>query len=187
LVDDELVRAIRSESSLAIQYWWGVQVETVWRWRKAFGVGRYNEGSAKLRVDLNEKLANRTRGKKLPPDQVERRRRTARELNLGQHLAVARACREGLWTRKELRLLGKMPDAEVAEQIGRTVNAVRIKREKHGIPNPIGHGWTEEELAMLGTAPDEEVAARTGRTPGAVWQKRCLLGIRIFRDRRRKG
>jgi hypothetical protein len=31
LVDDELVRAIRSESSLAIQYWWGVQAETVWR------------------------------------------------------------------------------------------------------------------------------------------------------------
>jgi hypothetical protein len=32
-----------------------------------------------------------------------------------------------------LRLLGKMPDAEVAQKIGRTKNAVRIKREKLGI------------------------------------------------------
>jgi hypothetical protein len=38
LVDDELVRAIRSESSLALPYWFGVQGETVWRWRRAFGV-----------------------------------------------------------------------------------------------------------------------------------------------------
>jgi hypothetical protein len=30
----------------------------------------------------------------LPPDQVERRRRTAIELNLGQYLAIARARRK---------------------------------------------------------------------------------------------
>jgi hypothetical protein len=31
LVDEELLRAIRSESSSAIQYWWGVTMETVWQ------------------------------------------------------------------------------------------------------------------------------------------------------------
>jgi hypothetical protein len=50
LVDDELVRAIRSESSLALQYWFGVQGETVWRWRQAFGVEGHagTEGSRRL-------------------------------------------------------------------------------------------------------------------------------------------
>jgi hypothetical protein len=32
-----------------------------------------------------------------------------------------------------LRLLGKMPDAELAEKIGRSPNAVRIRRERLGI------------------------------------------------------
>src|SRR5262249_50742669 len=41
-VDDELARAVRCESALAIQYWWGVKSDTVWRWRKAFGVTRTN-------------------------------------------------------------------------------------------------------------------------------------------------
>src|SRR5262245_63493842 len=37
LVDEELARAVSCESSLAIQHWWGVNGETVWRWRKALG------------------------------------------------------------------------------------------------------------------------------------------------------
>jgi hypothetical protein len=40
LVTDELVRAVKSESSLALQHWFGIKPETVWRWRKAFGVTR---------------------------------------------------------------------------------------------------------------------------------------------------
>jgi hypothetical protein len=37
------------------------------------------------------------------------------------------------WTWKQLALLGKLSDAEVAEKIGRSVNAVRIMRERLGI------------------------------------------------------
>jgi hypothetical protein len=97
LVDDELVRAIRSESSLALPYWFGVQRETVWRWRKAFGVEgpAGTEGSQRLIQTSADKGAATIRGKKLPPDQVERRRRTAYELNLGQYLILARARRKG--------------------------------------------------------------------------------------------
>jgi hypothetical protein len=55
LVTEELVRAIRTESSLAITLWWGVRVETVWRWRKAFGVTRWGtEGSRRLHQVLSE-------------------------------------------------------------------------------------------------------------------------------------
>jgi hypothetical protein len=81
---------------------------TVWLWRQVFGVERFNEGSAQLRTALNVELGASQRGKKLPSDQVERRRRTALELGL-RPLPQRPGGRS--WTRQELKLLGKMPDA----------------------------------------------------------------------------
>jgi hypothetical protein len=49
LVDEELARAVRCESSLAIRYWWGVSHSAVHNWRKALGVDRLaTEGSQRL-------------------------------------------------------------------------------------------------------------------------------------------
>jgi hypothetical protein len=49
LVDEELLRAIRTESALALRYWFGVSGWVVWTWRKAFGVSRFGtEGSLRL-------------------------------------------------------------------------------------------------------------------------------------------
>jgi hypothetical protein len=39
------------------------------------------------------------------------------------------------WQTDLLRLLGKLPDDEVAAKVGRSWNAVRLKREELGIPN----------------------------------------------------
>src|SRR5262249_7608542 len=103
LVDDELARAVRLESSLAIQHWWGVSVTVVWRCRTALGVEGYNEGSARLRNELNGQLAEELKGKQLPPDQVERRRRTALELGLRPPPDSA----VWAWTAEELALLVK--------------------------------------------------------------------------------
>jgi hypothetical protein len=59
----------------------------VHRWRKAFGVSRTNcPGSQRLIRDASEQGAAKVRGKPLRPEQVEQRRRTARELNLGKYL-----------------------------------------------------------------------------------------------------
>jgi hypothetical protein len=184
LVEEELARAIRSESAAALEYWFGVANSTVTLWRKALGVAGWTgtEGTRRLVRAAVEKGAAEVRGKPLSPEHVEVRRTNARTLNLGQYLDPAHG--QG-WTRAELRLLGKQSDAQVAARTGRSANAVRQKREELGIPNPSGHGWTEEELDLLGTAPDAEVAAWTGRTEGAVMQKRCKLGIPTFRDRRR--
>jgi hypothetical protein len=41
----ELVRAVRTESSSAICYHWGVNRKTVTRWRRALGVPRFNLGT----------------------------------------------------------------------------------------------------------------------------------------------
>src|SRR5262249_12491910 len=68
LVDEELGRAVRCESVLAIRYWWGASAGTVWRWRRALGVRGLNEGSARLRQHLNQEIAERLRGRRPPPD-----------------------------------------------------------------------------------------------------------------------
>lgn len=44
----DLIRAVQTESSEAIQYWWGVGPVTVWRWRQALGVGRVTSGTRRL-------------------------------------------------------------------------------------------------------------------------------------------
>jgi hypothetical protein len=184
LVEEELARAVRRESAAAIMYWFGVSCSTVWLWRKALGVeGRAGtDCSCRLIQAAAEKGAAQLRGQPLPPEQVERRRRTARELNLGENLR--RAARARAWPAGQLRLLGTAPDAELARRIGRSANAVRVMRTRLGIPDPGGHGWTAEEVALLGTAPDAEVATRIGRSVTAVMLKRCLLGLPTFGDRR---
>jgi hypothetical protein len=130
-VDEELARATRSESSLALQHWFGVSPRAVWCWRQALGVGRFNEGSATLRSELNAEIGATLRGKKLPPEQVERRRRTARELGL-RPLPQRSGGRP--WTAEELALVGTLPDDVVARRIGRTAEAVRAMRRKRGLP-----------------------------------------------------
>jgi hypothetical protein len=46
-----LVRALRRESALAIQHWWGVGTTTISHWRRALGVEAYNEGTTRLWSD----------------------------------------------------------------------------------------------------------------------------------------
>jgi hypothetical protein len=130
LVDEELARAVRLESSVALQFWFGVSGAAVWHWRQALGVEKLNEGSARLRGEMNRELGAGLRGKKLPADEVERRRRTALELGLRPRPGHING---RPWTRKEKALLGTMPDGELAARIGRTAEAVRIMRGRLGI------------------------------------------------------
>lgn len=68
------------------------------------------------------------RGKKLPPEQVERRRRTNRELNLAQYLTPG--YHGPRWTAEQEALLGVLPDEEVARLTGHSVNGVRVRRTR---------------------------------------------------------
>jgi hypothetical protein len=135
LVDEELARAVRGESAAAVMYWFGVSCSTVWLWRKALGVAGWTatEGTRRLMRGVAEKGAAKVRGKPLPPEQVERRRHTAREKNLGENLR--RAARARKWPAWQVRLLGTVPDEEVAGRIGRSANAVRVMRTRLAIPS----------------------------------------------------
>ena len=89
LLDEELARAVRCESSLAIQYWWGVHEGVVWRWRKALGVGRAdNEGSRLLTQAAGKKGGEAMQAKEWTQEEREARRQIALDLDLGQYLTT---------------------------------------------------------------------------------------------------
>jgi hypothetical protein len=132
LINDELLRAIRAESAEALKYWFGVGTRAVWSWRKAFGISQWGtEGSRLLLQQVSEAGAAKQRGRKLPREQVERRRRTALELGLRP---TGRWTVDG-WRRDEEALLGTAADSEIAARIGRSAEAVRCRRAKLGIAN----------------------------------------------------
>jgi hypothetical protein len=89
------------------------------------------------------------RGKELPAEQVERRRQTALRLNLGRNLA--KGCHGPRWTKAQLRMLGRLPDEEVARRTGRTHEGARSKRQALGVANPAGNRWSAAEDALVRT------------------------------------
>ncbi len=133
LVDEELARAVRRESGVALMYWFGVGHGSVTNWRKALGVPPNNEGSSRLRTQLNRELGAAQRGVRWPPERVERQRRAAREAGKKPPANPAAPPRPP----EELALPGKLPDREVAARTGRTLKATQQKRLALGIPAPL--------------------------------------------------
>jgi hypothetical protein len=183
VVDEELARAVRCESAAAVRYWWGVGAGVVGRWRKALGVTRTNnEGSQRLIHAASERGAAVLRGQELSDEECDARSRRAIELDLKRFL------RPGYhgprWTPEQLQLLGTAPDAVVAARIGRTALAVRVMRDRLGIPNhaarPGAYGsprWSAQEDDLVYRLPPADAARRTGRTLNAVYSRRSLLGL----------
>jgi hypothetical protein len=176
-VNATLERAIRTESALALAYWFGVSSKPVAWWRRAFGVGGLvgTRGSREVRrkqplagsVEPSRVMGGADRVARAPhvpavPPEVSGRRRT--------------------WTDAELARLGTDLDEVVAEVLGRTAAAVTWQRCRRGIPpfrRPVTppHKWTGREVALLGTDADEVIADRLGRTVIAVTSKRVAMRI----------
>jgi hypothetical protein len=136
LVDEELARAIRHESALALRFYWGVSARVVWEWRRAFGIARSGtEGSRRLIRAASAKGAALTRSRELTPAQCDQRSRRAIEGGYGAFLPPG--YHGPRWTPGQLALLGTAPDEEVAAQVGRTARAVRLMRTRRGIPTAL--------------------------------------------------
>jgi hypothetical protein len=176
LVDEVLARAVRHEAAAAIRYWWGASAAAVRSWRKALGVTPTdNQGSLRLTRAAAEAGAKAMKARAWTDEERERRRQVNAERGLAANLITG--YHGPLWAAEDIALLGQVADAELARRTGRTVGAVRQKREELGIPNPAANRWREDELALLGTLPDREVARRLGRSLQSVTQKRTKLGI----------
>lgn len=107
ILTGDLVRAVKTEAEVAVAHHWGVDVTTVWKWRRALGVPKANEGSARLYRDgMAQKVTAEDRA----------------------------ANGKAIWSAEDVALLGTVPDAVVAERTGRAVKTVRKQRLRLGIP-----------------------------------------------------
>ena len=104
----------------------------VWRWRKAFGIGRTGtEGSALLVQAAPQAGADAMKVKEWTDEEMDERSRLAIEGNFGARLH--QGYRGAWWTAEQLALLGTAPDEDVAAKVGRSVEAVRIMSTRRGI------------------------------------------------------
>jgi hypothetical protein len=133
LMTEELARAIRSESAAAVKWWWGAGVKQIWTWRKALGVSRTNnEGTRRLIHAASQKGADAMKEREW--SEKEREKRRQQTIASGCNTNIKPGYNLGpLWSAEELALLGTMPDEDLAKQLGRTKEAVRVQRTRLGI------------------------------------------------------
>lgn len=155
LVDEALKRAIETESAEALQHWFGVSHNTVWNWRRAFGVWRHETpGSSRLYEATAGRLAKMLRGKKLPAKVKRKMSERSIERNSARHLREWAAAHRRPWSDEDAALLGTVPDSRLARQVGRTRYEVAGERRRLGIPryrqppHPEAHLSPEEREAL---------------------------------------
>ena len=88
-----------------------------------------------------------------------------------------------IWTRRQIALLGTIPDAALSRKLDLAISTVFEKRQKLGIPAsrpPKTINWTPAVIALLGKVPDGEVARIHGMNILSVYKKRLDLGIRCY-------
>ena len=85
------------------------------------------------------------------------------------------------WTAEEDSLLGTKSDRALARRFGRTVKAVKARRQLKGVF--LMKEWRPEDDKILGTRPDRQVAmllgrsARTSLGGGVSWESGASMRI----------
>jgi hypothetical protein len=121
-VNETLVQAIRTESSLALQHHFGVSLVTVSRWRKAFGVSHWGTpGSEVLHAEATRKAAAGAKAR------VWTEAERAAKSEWAKLLGVKPRGRPE-WTREADAFLGTMSDEAAAHRLGTTESAARSRR-----------------------------------------------------------
>ena len=87
------------------------------------------------------------------------------------------------WTRRQIAMLGTIPDAALSRKLDLSIGTVFKKRQKLGITAsrpPKSINWTPDVIALLGKIPDGEVARIYGMNILSVQQKRVSRGIQCY-------
>jgi hypothetical protein len=165
-----LSKAIRRESNQAIAHWWGVDPQTVTKWRRVLSVGIATEGTSRLHRETIEQTGEAMRAlgvlKARDPERCRKIAETMRgKPKLPHVLEAMHAARRGSQHTEEARR--RMSEAHRAR----------------GTLVPGTIPWTEEEDELVRALPTQEAVRRTRRTLSAVKARRRRLGVP---DRRRR-
>jgi hypothetical protein len=91
------------------------------------------------------------------------------------------------WTSAEDKLLGTLKDVDLAQRLGRPLEAVKQRRRQLAIapfcPAYLRR-WTEAEERLLGTLPDARLAQKLKRSVETVRTRRAHKGIPVFNPKR---
>lgn len=169
VVYGDLERAIQTESSSAVCYWWGVCATTAWKWRRALGVPKMTPGSVRL---FRERMVPRLDDMRALVDYADQQR-NAKIAESRRGVPRPQHVREAL----RRASIGRPMSDQQRRQIGERNLRLGIRPPKAGRP------WTAQEDELLRTLSAAEVARRTGRTLTAVYSRRHDLKLP---DRRRK-
>lgn len=131
VVCGDLVRAIGTESVLAVCHWWETSRTTVQVWKRFLEIGS-TEGTHQLRVANTFTDTERTRAVRTV---------TSRSHRVEQSRVLKEAWRRRIaagdpiaWTDTELALLGTDKDSEIGAKIGRSAAAVETMRLRLNVP-----------------------------------------------------
>jgi hypothetical protein len=165
----DLIRAVRTESEIAVAYHWGVGYPTVWKWRRALNVSRMTNGSRRLRIEYAAETLTpevRAKGKEAMHSPDVRAKLSVLKKGRRQHPNTTAAFRE----------IARRPKSEEWKR-GMSERARKMweNPEAHGFP--ARRNWTDDEIALLGTDTDRAIANRLGIPVRSVESKRRRLGI----------
>ncbi len=139
IVCGDLVRAVRTESEIAVAHHWGVAYTTVWKWRRALNVPRMTNGSRRLRIDYAAETLTplvRALGKRAMSRPDVRAKLSALRKGRTQHPNTIEACRR----------LGQRPKSEAWRRaMSERSKKMWQNREAYGLPE--SREWTDEQLA----------------------------------------
>lgn len=166
VVTGGLVEAVKRESNIAVAYWWGVNANTVTKWRKALGIGLSNEGTQRLRHDYAQEPGVRRGLKKALKKSLEPKVRA----KIGSYHRGKVLSRQ---TRKKISAArkGRKLSPEHRRRIGQGLRQGGI------LPVWVTRPWTPAEDRLVRTLPPAEVVRRIGRTLSAVAHRRVKLGV----------
>jgi hypothetical protein len=166
-----LAKAIRRESNQAVARWWGVDVQTVSKWRRLLGVGIATEGTSRLHRETIEEHgeAMRALGVQKARDPARRRKIAAAKRGKPRPPHFLEAM-HGAWR-------GSHHSEATRRRMSRT-----HRRRGTLVPGTIP--WTPEEDERVKTLPAEKAAKKTGRSLRAVYARRRRQGMP---DGRRRG
>ncbi len=179
LVTDELLRGIRTEAVIALQFWFGVGTKAVTNWRRAFGIKQWGtKGSRRLHNCTAEIVGKRLKGVPLdltPKQRQMRSREGKRRWKRWKETGWRPNDEQRPWTQREIELLGTGRDVDVARMIDRSRQAVRHKRRILGIPSVQHRPWTETDDQIVLTLLPVAAALRLRRTLEAIYGRRKKL------------
>jgi hypothetical protein len=171
----ELIRAVRTESEMAVAHHWGVSQTTVWQWRRALDVPRMTNGSRRLLIDhAAETLTPEVRAKAREAMHSEEVRAKLSALRKGrrQHPNTTAAFRE----------FAKRPKSEEWKQ-GQSERSRKMWENPEAYGLPPRRLWTNAEIALLGTDTDRAIARTLGLPMNIVRNERQRLGISALSQR----